>query len=121
MKIVIDMNLSPDWVGFLADANIQAVHWSTIGNPSAPDSVIMAWATEHKHVVFTHDLDFGSLLAVTKAKAPSVLQIRSQDTFPEAIGELVVSALHQCQTALELGALVTVDVNKTRVRLLPFR
>ena len=121
MKIIIDMNLSPNWVDFLAQADIQSVHWSTVGEPNAPDTAIMEWARTNKHIVFTHDLDFGTLLALTQAKSPSVLQIRSQDTLTDAIGQLVLSALQQCKQALEQGALVTVDANKTRVRLLPFK
>ena len=39
----------------------------------------MAWAGEHGSVVFTHDLDFGSLLALTQAVGPSVIQVRTQD------------------------------------------
>ena len=61
MKIVIDMNLSPQWVQVLMNAGHEAVHWSTIGAPNAPDREIMAWAQANGFVVFTHDLDFGNL------------------------------------------------------------
>jgi hypothetical protein len=33
MKIIVDMNLSPEWVGFFATHGIESVHWSKIGNP----------------------------------------------------------------------------------------
>ncbi len=39
MKIVIDMNLSPDWVREFECAGIEAIHWSRIGPADAPDSV----------------------------------------------------------------------------------
>jgi predicted nuclease of predicted toxin-antitoxin system len=42
MKIVLDMNLSPDWVPVLGNAGYDAVHWSTVGDPGASDRVIMA-------------------------------------------------------------------------------
>jgi predicted nuclease of predicted toxin-antitoxin system len=42
MKILVDMNLSPRWVELLAGAGLDATHWSTIGEPHAPDSEIMA-------------------------------------------------------------------------------
>lgn len=38
----------------------------------------MAWALTNDYIVFTHDLDFGTLLAITQADAPSVIQVRSQ-------------------------------------------
>jgi predicted nuclease of predicted toxin-antitoxin system len=65
MKILIDMNLSPEWVDIFAQHGITAVHWLTIGNPRAEDSVMMDWARANDHIVFTHDLDFGGLLALT--------------------------------------------------------
>jgi predicted nuclease of predicted toxin-antitoxin system len=67
MKILIDMNLSPTWVQFLVAHGIDAAHWSTIGDASAPDSRIMDYAASNKLVVFTHDLDFGMLLAAQVA------------------------------------------------------
>ncbi|WP_448267507.1 DUF5615 domain-containing protein [Nostoc sp. DSM 114167] len=44
MKILIDMNLSPDWVAVFERYNISAVHWSTVGDPREKDSIIMEWA-----------------------------------------------------------------------------
>jgi predicted nuclease of predicted toxin-antitoxin system len=38
MKLLIDMNLSPLWVPFLADSGFESIHWSNIGQPSAPDT-----------------------------------------------------------------------------------
>jgi predicted nuclease of predicted toxin-antitoxin system len=38
MKILINMNLSPEWVSVLKDAGHEAFYWSHIGEPSAPDS-----------------------------------------------------------------------------------
>ncbi|MEH2244110.1 DUF5615 family PIN-like protein [Nostoc sp.] len=32
MKILLDINLSPEWVAVLENAGFEAVHWSTIGN-----------------------------------------------------------------------------------------
>jgi predicted nuclease of predicted toxin-antitoxin system len=82
MKLLIDMNLSPAWVQFLADSGFDSVHWSSIGRPSAPDTQIMDYASANGLVVFTHDLDFGALLAKRKTRQPSVLQVRAQDVLP---------------------------------------
>ncbi|WP_445632075.1 DUF5615 family PIN-like protein [Nostoc sp. DSM 114167] len=72
-------------------------------------------------MVFTHDLDFGSLLAATGADTPSVIQVRTQDVLPNSIENLVISALNQFESLLETGALVTVDQAQSRVRILPIR
>jgi len=60
VKILLDMNLSPAWVPFLTQAGFECVHWSSVGNPRAPDAELMSWARAHDHVVFTHDMDFGA-------------------------------------------------------------
>ena len=80
----------------------------------------MAYAFANDCIVLTHDLDFGAILAVTHGKKPSVVQIRSENVSPDAIAMTVISALRQMASELEQGALVTVDVNRTRLRLLPF-
>ena len=121
MKLLIDMNLSPRWVGVLADAGIEAVHWSNCGASKAPDSEIMAYARQQGHVVLTHDLDFGAILAATHGEKPSVVQIRADDVRPEAIGKPLVVALQQMASELKEGALITVDPSRTRLRLLPLR
>lgn len=81
IKILIDMNLSPQWVVFFKKNKISAVHWSTIGDHRASDDTIMAWARKHRYIIFTHDLNFGTILALTKATAPSVIQVRTQNVF----------------------------------------
>ncbi|MBF2063301.1 MAG: DUF5615 family PIN-like protein [Calothrix sp. C42_A2020_038] len=121
MKILIDMNLSPDWVTLFKRYNIEALHWSTVGDPRERDSVIMEWAKNNDYIVFTHDLDFGSLLAFTGVEAPSVIQVRTQDVLPTSIENLVISAMRQFEAELELGALVTIDQAQMRVRILPIR
>jgi predicted nuclease of predicted toxin-antitoxin system len=119
VKILIDMNLTPEWVGFFAAREIESVHWSHVGNPKALDPEIMAFAKDHQFVVFTHDLDFGNILAVTHARGPSVIQARVEDPVPEAIGEAVVAAIVENAIHLERGALLTLDPDKLRVRILP--
>ena len=119
VKLLVDMNLSVEWVAELATHGWSKVHWSTVGDPSAEDSAIMAWALANGYVVFTHDLDFGTMLALTHAIGPSVLQVRGQDVLPEDIGAIVIAALRQHDAALAVGALVVVDLKKSRVRVLP--
>ena len=119
IRLLIDMNLSPEWTAELGRHGYDAVHWSTIGDPRAADITIMAWARANGCAVFTHDLDFGTLLALTHADGPSVLQVRAQNVLPEHLGPLVVAAVRQYEAALLSGALVVVEEKKSRVRVLP--
>jgi len=121
MKLLLDMNLSPTWVRFLEENGFEAVHWSTTGAPTATDAVIMAWARERGFVVVTHDLDFSALLASTEAVGPSVIQVRTQDVLPDAVGADVVRVLREHRAALDEGAIVSIDELASRVRVLPIR
>jgi len=119
VKILIDMNLSPTWVPFHNQNGFAAVHWSALGSAPAPDSEIIAYAAKNDLVVFTHDLDFGALLAFSKMSSPSVIQIRAQDLLPDAIGPLIVRGLRDVRLQLETGALVTIEPGRHRIRILP--
>lgn len=119
VKILIDMNLSPDWVPLLQDAGWSAVHWCTVGDARATDRTIMDWAVANGYVVFTHDLDFGTTLALTHEAGPSVLQTRARDVLPDRLGRTVIATLREHEADLERGALVVVDEGKSRVRILP--
>ena len=121
MKLLIDMNLSPRWVNLLNDAGIEATHWSTLGATNAPDVEIAAFARTNNYVVLTHDLDFGTILAVTQGDKPSVVQIRSEDLSPNVIGKPVINAFRQMSAELNEGALLTIDPSRTRLRLLPLQ
>lgn len=119
MRLLIDMNLSPRWVDLFAKAGIDAVHWSTLGAPDAKDADIMAFAKTNGYVVLTHDLDFSAILATTHGEKPSVVQVRSEDVSPDVIGRAVINGLLQMKNELENGALLTIDPERTRLRLLP--
>ena len=94
---------------FLIDVNL----------PGAVDSEIFDCAAANGWIVFTHDLDFGLLLATLRTNRPSVIQVRAQDVLPSAIGDIVLRAVRTAKPHLEAGALVTVDSFRQRIRLLP--
>jgi predicted nuclease of predicted toxin-antitoxin system len=119
VNVLLDMNLSPDWVPVLQRHGWTAIHWSTVGDPRATDRTIMDWAVANGFIVFTHDLDFGTTLALTHARGPSVLQIRAENILPDHMENLVIAALHQHDPELAAGALVVLDESKCRVRTLP--
>ena len=85
------MFLSPRWVDFLVAAGHDAVHWVDVGEPNAPDRMILEHAHHNRLIILTQDLDFGTLLA----------------------------AIEVAREHLELGALLTVDPVGHRVTILP--
>ncbi len=121
MKILVDMNLLPRWTRFLAEHGYEATHWSAEGDMGASDSELLRWAREKGYVVFTHDLDFGLLLSMTQEAGPSVVQVRTQDVTPEAIGSVVIAALAKHADSIDRGALLSIQDQAARVRVLPIR
>jgi predicted nuclease of predicted toxin-antitoxin system len=119
MKILLDMNLTPEWVERLEQGGHEAVHWGDVGRPNAQDIEIMEWARKHDYIVFTNDLDFGRILALTHGDGPSILQIRGNLLLPDDSGDIVLNALDYCQNEMKNGALVTIDEISWRVKVLP--
>ena len=102
-----------------AERGFEALHWSNVGQTNARDSEIMAWAAANNYIVVTHDLDFSAILAATQGVAPSVVQIRAEDVSPDVIGTKIARALHQMESELKTGALLSIDDKTMRLRILP--
>ena len=119
LRVLIDMNLSPSWVEVLREAGFEAAHWFRTGAANAPDSELFNWASKNGYIVFTHDLDFGALLAATHAVSPSVFQIRTDDVSPDTLAPRAIDLLHRFTPQLTSGALVVVDEMRERIRILP--
>lgn len=119
MRLILDMNLSPRFEPLLAAAGFEVTHWRTLGAPDASDIEIMAYAKAHDCVVVTHDLDFSAILAATNGDKPSVVLIRALDLSPELLAGMIATGLARCAPELEGGALLTIDTDRQRLRLLP--
>jgi len=113
------MNLSPRWVDVFTNHNIEAVHWSSVGRAYASDIEILTYAKVNNYAVFTHDLDFSAIFAINHYQKPSVIQIRTGDISPATNGQLVINALFAVTAEIEKGVLITIDLNKNRLRILP--
>jgi len=79
----------------------------------------MDWAKRRDYVVFTHDLDFSALLASTQASGPSIIQVRTDDILPNQQSKVVLRALRQFESELKDGAILSIDLDPSRVRYLP--
>ena|ERR1035437_4686268 len=121
MKLLLDACVPLDWLAFLRERGFDCVAWLHLGAPNAPDTEIMNFALDRGLVVLTHDLDFGRLLAFSKAKQPSVIQFRAQDIRPSSLGAQLELALTTHEGILKEGALITVEVERVRSRILPLQ
>ncbi|HAJ46548.1 MAG TPA: hypothetical protein DCL54_08205 [Alphaproteobacteria bacterium] len=121
MKLLLDMNLPPALADRITELGIETVHWSGLGPPSAPDEDIMAVAAERGLVIVTYDMDFSAILAATRSGKPSVVQLRAISLEIDVLAPRLAAAVSQAAPALEAGALLTVDLVRSRVRLLPLK
>ena len=119
LQIVVDMNLSPDWVDVFVALGWPSLHWSAVGAADALDDEIIEWAKANSHVVFSNDLDFSRLLALTHAISPSVIQLRGANLMPHYRQADVVASVQPCLGELQSGALLTIDRGSSRLRILP--
>jgi len=78
----------------------------------------MSYARANGYIVFTHDLDFGALLALTQAESPSVIQVRSQNILPSRLAPTIISVLRINEGVLDNGALIVIDDGRKRVFIL---
>lgn len=115
------MNLSPEWVELLNAEGFDVVHWSSIGKPNAPDEEIFAHARAGGWAILTQDLDFPQLLFRTRDNGPSTVLLRLGDELNAKNRLRVASIIRRCEADIETGALLVIDENKARLRLLPVR
>lgn len=109
------------WLPVLRGAGHEAVHWSECGELDATDLSIMDYARSNGFVILTHDLDFGTLLSSRPDSGPSVVQLRAQNLTPQFAGDLVLRTLTLARRELEQGAIVTIELARVRLRILPLR
>ena len=119
MKLLVDKNLSPDWIPLLKSRGWEAVHWSSLGRGNEPDPDLLAWARANNNTVLTQDLDFSQILYATAESGPSVVLLRMDNEFDSAARHHVCAALTQADQALTQGALLTISPKRARLRRLP--
>jgi predicted nuclease of predicted toxin-antitoxin system len=119
VKLLLDMNVSPRLTSLLVANGIDAVHWSELGPVAASDQSIADRAVSVRAIIVTHDLDFGALLSSSGDLRPSVIQIRGDDLSVERLLDRLLLVCTEFSDELTTGALITLDIDNTRVRLLP--
>lgn len=119
MRLLLDMNLSPQTVAGLQRANWDVVRASDVLAHDTPDVVILEWAREHGRVIITHDNDFAGLLAASGASQPSVLTLRVSHTAPAEVTALLLRVLPLLAETLAAGAVAVATDRGLRWRPLP--
>ncbi len=118
MRFLLDQPIS--WlVGeALEAAGHEAVHVRDLSLEKADDDVILSRALADHAVIVTRDSDFGTLLAASRHRAPSVILFRMRDGRPSVQAGVLLRYLPEISEALMEGAVVIGDA-AVRIRSLP--
>ena len=84
-----------------------------------PDDEIFAKAGRDGRIILTFDLDFGEIAAASGKKIPSVITFRLRNTRTPHVIERLRKVLNDSGEALKIGAIVTVEETRHRIRHLP--
>lgn len=119
MRLLLDVNFDESRAAMLRALDVDAVHWSAVGDPKALDPVVVAWARNHGCAVVTQDLGIATALARAGADSPSVIQLRhADDLSAELIARIALAAKSHAKE-LERGCILVVDARRSWVRIRP--
>ena len=119
MKFLLDMGLARSTADFLRVRGYNAVHLREAGLQRLSDVRVVELAQAEDRAILTHDLDFSRIVAVSRARLPSVITFRLADMRPARVNFYLDEALGRFAAQVESGALVSVSERGIRVRLLP--
>jgi predicted nuclease of predicted toxin-antitoxin system len=119
MKLLLDQGLPLSAAALLRDQGIDTLHVGEVGMSEAEDSDIIQRARAEARIVATLDADFHTLLALDTAIAPSVIRIRIERLRAQALTDLLLVIMAECEEELAQGSAVTVEPSRIRIRRLP--
>lgn len=114
MKVVLDSCLSRLTMDRLRDAGVEA-SWVGEWSEDPGDEMILAWAYREHRVLVTLDRDFGELAVLYRRPHAGIVRLVDIDADEHA--DRCLRALERHAGALEVGAIVTVERDRTRVRM----
>lgn len=119
IKVLLDQGLPRTAAGLLREIGWDVQHVSERGMSQAEDVAIIDMACQEQRIVVTLDADFHALLAVSGAKGPSVVRIRSEGLKAAQIAALLQRIFDAAGNELGHGAMVAVLDGKIRIKHLP--
>lgn len=120
LRFLVDNALSPEVARALTDEGHDAVHVRDLDLQAAADEELFELAATEERIIVSADTDFGTLLALRRARKPSVILFRrASGRRPSEQARLLVENLAAISPALEEGAVAILEENRIRLRRLP--
>jgi len=119
MRFVADMGISPQTVKFLNESSHNAIHLHEQSLDRMSDPEILDKARKEARIVLAHDLDFGELMAASKALLPSIIIFRLRNMASYRVNNYLEQVIEGYTDELEKGAIISVTDGQIRIRNLP--
>ena len=119
MKLLLDQGLPRFSAQLLRNSEIDALHTGECGLARSSDRQIIDFAKAQGRIVVSLDSDFHALLALSRARSPSVVRIRMEGLTAEEVVSIIQKVLAQCSEDLAAGCAVSVQEGRIRIRRLP--
>ena len=119
MKLLADVNVSRRAVERLRLLGFDITRVPDIMDARSSDHEILVEARRRGCVLVSHDQDFGAILALSGAIAPSFINLRVSNVDTAHLAVLIASVVRLADQDLTNGAVVTVDDDGVRIHRLP--
>jgi predicted nuclease of predicted toxin-antitoxin system len=119
MNFLLNENIPPSLTKLLNQIGWKSQHVRDVNLTGKPDIDIVEYAIQNKMIIITHDLDYGRIVSLSAKSEPSVLTFRLDVLSAQLLFKLISDHRMQLEHYLQQGALLTVDLEKIRYRLLP--
>lgn len=121
MRLLIDNALSPHLASLLRKSGEDALHIRELIPPDSPDEAVFEVAAAEDRILISADSDFGTILALRRAIAPSLILLRHDaPAIPELQAPLIRRLLEAARSELLTGCVISVNRDRIRLRMLPF-
>lgn len=119
MNLLLDMGLAPRTADFINRLGHDAIHLRDRGRAKATDREIVHLAAAEGRAVVTFDLDFPRIIVLQRLSQPSVVLFRLERFTTDRINQLLAELLQKHEGQLIAGAILVVDAERIRIRMLP--
>jgi predicted nuclease of predicted toxin-antitoxin system len=119
MRLLADLHIAPRTIEFLRTLGHDVRRVTDLLPATATDEAIVECAMQERRTILTQDLDFTSIIALSGRATPSLVSLRLGSVTIESVNAALQRILPALEHEIELGALITVEDHRIRLRRLP--